>query len=250
MRAIPFATLLGLGGCALAGQIDRQSPQEIFERGLVALEREDFRTAYQHMASVYEDQWDRPIGERALLTLAAVELDPRNPGRRLDVGAELAGRYFQLPSGTPWNGAVSQTLYLLAMELGAAEERLARAEEEKRRAEVERRRSEAERERAERERRTAQTEARRAAASAREARIDAERARAEARRARTEQRPAPAAPAPRPLPLLTAPSVSARVGVLQGERDRLEAEVRTLNRRLQEQEQELERIRRTLEPPR
>jgi chemotaxis protein histidine kinase CheA len=248
MRAILIAGLLAVGGCASLGQADQPSPEATFERALAALQEEDFQTAYEHLSWIYYEHSHRPIGERALLTLAAVELDPRNTGRRLDVGAELAGRYYQHPNATPWSGAVSQTMYLLAMELGAAEARLARAE-------AERERAEREREQAERERQTARAEASRASASARQARTDAARARTEAARARAEARRAqagsqtraPAQPA-RQLPQLASPSVSARVGTLQGERDRLAGEVRALNRRLAEQEQELERIRRTLAP--
>jgi chemotaxis protein histidine kinase CheA len=249
MRAILIAGLLAVGGCASLGQADQPSPEATFERALVALQEEDFQTAYEHLSWIYYEHAHRPIGERALLTLAAVEMDPRNTGRRLDVGAELAGRYFQHPNATPWSGAVSQTMYLLAMELGAAEERLARAE-------AERERAEREREQAERERQTARAEASRASATARQARSEAARARTEAARARAEARraqagsqarAAPAQPA-RQLPQLSSPSVSARVSTLQGERDRLAGEVRALNRRLAEQEQELERIRRTLAP--
>lgn len=61
-----------------------------------------------------------PLERQALLTAAAVALDPTNATRQLDLGASLAARYL---ATTPASDAVerplAQALYLLALELGA-----------------------------------------------------------------------------------------------------------------------------------
>lgn len=235
MRPIVLVMLAALAGCATLGQPDAPDPEDVLGRALVSLEQEDFTAAYEQLSWLYQSYWDEPAGERALLALTAVELDPRNPGRRLYAAADLASRHYQLPSVSPWALPVSQTLYLLAQELGAAEEELERSRREKERAvqaQVE-----------------AQAEARREAAAAGQARAEAARAREEATQARATARRAQAAAAePRPLPRLPGPSVSARVSELQGERDRLADELRTLRSRLAEREEELERIRQTIIP--
>jgi chemotaxis protein histidine kinase CheA len=240
MRGTLLVGLLVVGGCASLAHGGQPRPEVVFERGLQALEQQDFRSAYEQFSWVYEVYWDRPIGERALLALAAVELDPRNPDRRLYVGADLAGRHYQLPTARRWNEPVSQTLYLLALELGATEERLARAE-------AEREQAEQARARAERERQAARAQAQQAATRAQRAQAEATRARAEARRAQA-QRTQPAAAPARALPQLSSPTVTARVNALQTERDRLAREVQTLRSRVAQQDEELERIRRTLSP--
>lgn len=242
MRRTAILALAAITGCATLQGGDAPDPEARFERALAALERQDFPGAYDQLARVYAEAWGGPLAGRALLAMAAVELDPRNGGRRLDVGADLAARHFQHAGHPGWTTPVSQTLYLLAQELGATEARAARAEAEKARAEAEREearrvaeRAEAEKAEAERERQAARAQASRATAQARAARAQASRAEARA--------------AARPLPSYQGPSVSARVRELSGERDRLRSEVAVLKRRLAEREQELERIRATLTSP-
>ena len=60
-------------------------------------------------------------GERhALLTAAAIALDPSNGSRQLDLGASLAARYLATVPNTDASGRpLAQALYLLAIELGA-----------------------------------------------------------------------------------------------------------------------------------
>jgi len=60
------------------------------------------------------------IERRALLTAAAVALDPSNDSRQLDLGASLAARYIATAPVTDASGRpLAQALYLLALELGA-----------------------------------------------------------------------------------------------------------------------------------
>jgi hypothetical protein len=60
------------------------------------------------------------LERRALLTAAAVALDPSNDARQLDLGASLAAKYLATPPA-PDDAArpMAQSLYLLALELGA-----------------------------------------------------------------------------------------------------------------------------------
>lgn len=176
-----------LTGCAtLKGSLESRGEQR-FEESLAALARGDYRTAQEGLAWVAQNDADEDHGRAALLALAALELDPRNPARRIAVGADVAASYLALEDKEAWTNPVAQTMYLLGLELGAAEERVEKAERA------------------------------------------VERANAR-------------------LPSLPGPSVSARIRNAEQERDKLKARVETLEKQLQEKEQELERIRKTIRP--
>lgn len=215
------ALVLLAGGCASLQHAPGPSPEERLEQGLAALERGDYRAAHEPLSWVYTHYADEPIGRQALLALVAAELDPRNPSRRLGVGADLAARYLRLPGAEPWTVPLVETVYLLAMELGAAEERVAVAEESEEAAREEARaaREQAREARAEArsaEARAARAEAARAQEAERAEAARAEAARAEAARAeaaRTGAQPA----APQDLPQLPGPPVTARVAELERE---------------------------------
>lgn len=89
-----------------------------FDRALGELADARFGAAEEALASVRERCGDAPLGRQALLLTAALELDPRNPDRRLDLGTELAGRYLQLPEQEGWIRPTASSLYLLGRELG------------------------------------------------------------------------------------------------------------------------------------
>ncbi len=217
------AMVLIAAGCA-ALQVEREpDPEEKLVEGLAALDRRDYRAAFEPLSWVYTRYWNEPVGQRALLALTAAELDPRNPSRRLDVGADLAGRYLRLPGIAAWTEPLVETVYLLALELGAAEERVAEAEEEEE---------------------EARAEAREARAEAREARAEAQAARAQAQRERARAQAAP----PRELPRLPGPPVTARMRELERERANAVARVQRLERELAECERELARVRRAARP--
>ncbi|MGH7481618.1 MAG: hypothetical protein ACRELV_05640, partial [Longimicrobiales bacterium] len=133
-RGASVAMLLALGGCAALRGWQEPEPEPDAETGLAAglaaLEAQDYLEAHDRLTAVYSVYPDDPVGAKALLALAAMELDPRNPGRRLDVGAEIIGRYFMMDSVPRWQWPLLETTYLLALELGAAEYRVERAEVE------------------------------------------------------------------------------------------------------------------------
>lgn len=58
-------------------------------------------------------------GRRALLLLSSLQLDPRNEAGVPDSAALMAARYLSLPDATPAERPVAESLYVLALELGA-----------------------------------------------------------------------------------------------------------------------------------
>ena len=117
-----------LVGCATLKAPFESRAEARFEEGLTALGRGEYRIAHEHLSWVAQHHSRETYGQQALLTLAAMEMDPRNPTRRLGVGADLAAGYLRLPEKAGWTHSVAQTLYLLGLELGAAEDRAERAE--------------------------------------------------------------------------------------------------------------------------
>lgn len=124
--ALVFAGLLA--GCATLKAPFESRGQERLEQGLEALARSDYRTAHEHLTWVLQNDPDDEHGRRAMLVLAALEMDPRNPQRRIGAGADYVAAYLGAPDRATWTQPIAQTLYLLSLELGAAEERAARAE--------------------------------------------------------------------------------------------------------------------------
>jgi tetratricopeptide (TPR) repeat protein len=174
-----------LVSCATLKAPFESSAEERFNQGLEALARGEYPVAYGHLSWVAEHHSHEKYGQQALLALAAMELDPRNQSRRIEVGADMAANYLRLPEKPLWTQPVAQTLYLLSLELGAAEERAERAE--------------------------------------RQAERVAEK-----------------------LPNLPGPSVTAKLRTTEQERERLARRVDALEKQLQEKEQELERIKKTI----
>lgn len=126
--ALLVATLVS--GCATLGLWDGGSrAEDVYEQGLSALERQQYREAYDHFAWVAQHHPREEIGTQAMLALAAIELDPRNEQRRLDVGAEILGRYFYSEATPAWQRPLLASAYLLALELGAKDDEVQQARE-------------------------------------------------------------------------------------------------------------------------
>ena len=117
-------------GCATLTSALRSNEEERFDQGMRALVNGDYNKAHDHFAWVAEHYGHESSGQRALLVLAAMEMDPRNPSRRTDVGADLVATFLRLPERDSWVDPVAQTLYLQGLELGAAEQRAEKAERE------------------------------------------------------------------------------------------------------------------------
>ena len=123
-----------LMGCATLTSPLRSKQEDRFKAGMQALSHGDYVAARSELAWVAEHYANGTLGQRALLILAAIEMDPRNPLRRSDVGADLVGSFLRLPERDSWVDPVAQTLYLQGLEMGAAEERAERAERDAERA--------------------------------------------------------------------------------------------------------------------
>lgn len=123
--AVPAVVLVG---CATISSAFRSGGDDRFKTGVQALSNGDYNTARSELSWVAQHYSGNDEGQRALLILAALEMDPRNPTRRTDVGADLAASFLRLPERDTWVDPVAQTLYLLDLELGAAEQRAEAAE--------------------------------------------------------------------------------------------------------------------------
>jgi hypothetical protein len=126
-RLLVFSAIV-LAGCALAGRGGEPDPAMRLQLGLAALAEQDMVTAQEHLEWVYRNHPGDELGTQALLALIAAELDPRNPTRSLWTSASLADQLLHAPEAPAWTRPVGHTLYLVALELGANEERIAKAE--------------------------------------------------------------------------------------------------------------------------
>jgi hypothetical protein len=129
---VAAATLL-LIGCATLTSVLHSSEEGRFNAGVNALANGDFTKAHAEFSWIAQHYADKSIGQRALLILAAMELDPRNPARRVNVGADLAASFLRLPEREAWVDPVAQTLYLLGLELGTAQQERAAEQREQER---------------------------------------------------------------------------------------------------------------------
>jgi hypothetical protein len=134
IRRISILAVLAVtvsGGCAQIPGLGRPDPASEFEVGIEALDRGDYATGFDVLYPIYRRHWDQAIGQRALMALMAAEIDPRNDNRRLWSTADMAATYLQIPEVPSWTMPVARAIYLLSIELGATEERVARAEAER-----------------------------------------------------------------------------------------------------------------------
>ena len=135
MTIRPLRAPLGLGPAGLAltalaifaaacssagGRPPAYSGTPRLDEGAVALARADFATARERLAETRRTCGNALLGRQALLLLGALELDPRNPARDPDRSAALTARYLRLPETFPWTRPLAETLYLMALDLGAA----------------------------------------------------------------------------------------------------------------------------------
>lgn len=132
LSAVALTCML-LGCATLKAPFESQGEARL-QQALEALGRGDYRTAHEGLSWVVQHHSTDASGQQATLVLAALELDPRNPGRRIAVGTDVAGTYLRTGDKPMWTQPVAQTLYLLGLELGAAEERVEKAEREAERA--------------------------------------------------------------------------------------------------------------------
>ncbi len=106
--------------CATVAPRTEPPDSEIeFRRALVALRTGDYRAARHGLLRVANGHSDEALGRRALLALAAAELDPRNPDRSSDVAGTFAARFLSTRDTVAWTLPLAETVYLLSLDLGA-----------------------------------------------------------------------------------------------------------------------------------
>jgi hypothetical protein len=120
-RPLALALLLSAGACAslqLAPPAERDAALRL-DLALAALQAGEHGEAFEELVWVMTHCPDREAGMYARSVLVALELDPRNPTGRPDVGTRLAADLI-LGGGTPdWLRPLVETTYLLALGLGA-----------------------------------------------------------------------------------------------------------------------------------
>ena len=115
VAALPACSLTG-GAATPSAETSRR---RALEYGVLALESGDYQTAVDRIAPVAAICPTDVLGRSAMLLLASVELDPRNPERRPDAAAELAAFQLARRSEGDWEGALATQLYTLALDHGA-----------------------------------------------------------------------------------------------------------------------------------
>lgn len=121
-------TTAGVTGCAALSFSRQPDAREQLNQGVAALEAQDYAGARALLEPLYREHWQERVGQQAMLALIAADLDNRNSERRLWSAAEMAARLLSIPELEPWLIPVGESYYLLALELGAQEERVARAD--------------------------------------------------------------------------------------------------------------------------
>lgn len=117
-----------VAGCATARSVWRTPDEDRFNAGVRSLANGEFAQAHTDLRWVAERFANQESGRRAILVLSALELDPRNPQRRPEIGADLAAAYLRLKNREVWLDGVAHSLYLVGLELGSVEQRIERAE--------------------------------------------------------------------------------------------------------------------------
>lgn len=121
-------TAAGATACATLDSIRGDNPREQLAAGAAAVQAQEYLRARGLLEPLFYDRPHDAVGQQALLVLLAAELDNRNPDRRLWAAADMAERFMAGEPAEPWTVPIVESYYLLAMELGATEERIAAAE--------------------------------------------------------------------------------------------------------------------------
>lgn len=114
---------LSLWACVSGGEgawrVATADPADSLSSGIAAVEAGDFAQATTRLQWLAARCETGDYGRRAVLLLAALGIDPRNPDASSDEAARLAARYLGLPRIGPDDRVLAETLYLLALDRGA-----------------------------------------------------------------------------------------------------------------------------------
>lgn len=124
MRSMSFLRALllvsALAGCASLHRASPPNAQFRFDDAVIRYGYGDLAGATRELAWVNGQCTGRALGQQAALTLAALHLDSRNPGRRVDTAARLADTFLRSADPSDWRRPIATTLYLTALDLGAS----------------------------------------------------------------------------------------------------------------------------------
>jgi hypothetical protein len=115
-----LAVLTFAGGCLpmRTATADVQDPAAQERTAVLALVREDFETARPRLLELASHCRSGEHGRRAVLLLAAAELDTGNEGGSPQAALQLARSYLLLPETPREEAVVARALYRLAADLG------------------------------------------------------------------------------------------------------------------------------------
>lgn len=120
IRALLLASVALLVGCTAAlPPAEPPPPRERIDESVQALSAGEYAAATAELRRISEVCEARELGYTALLLSASADLDPRNPGAVLDRSALLAARVLGDEHAPIWTRPLAETLYLLALHLGA-----------------------------------------------------------------------------------------------------------------------------------
>lgn len=115
---VALGTSILVAACASTGGRMATSPTDHMAVALAALDRNELPTALDHLRAIVAAEPGGSLERQARLLAAAIALDPRNPARDPKLGAELAAGH-RASAGQPWEAVLAQSLYALALDLGA-----------------------------------------------------------------------------------------------------------------------------------
>jgi hypothetical protein len=119
-RISALALLLSAAGCAALRTAPPEQNAELrLAQGSAAFDAGRYNDAFDQLAWVYTHCAGREAGFEAALAMAALELDPRHPTGRPEVGMQLLAELILDPTTPDPVRAVTRTTYLLGLGLGA-----------------------------------------------------------------------------------------------------------------------------------
>lgn len=115
-----MSALLLTAACTVVSGAPRAPGGPDLQLGIEALAAGSYGEAGSRLRDVASRCEAGAPGRRAVLLLAAMALDPRNPDASPDDGARIAAHYLDLPGAGADDRMVAETLYLMARGFGAA----------------------------------------------------------------------------------------------------------------------------------
>lgn len=95
-----------------------EAPDKL-QAALDALGKSEYTAAHARLMEVVELCGSAPLGQQALLLIAATELDPRNPDPRRSLAAESTSLLLGELDSMSWAGQFAESFYLIGRRLGA-----------------------------------------------------------------------------------------------------------------------------------